>query len=66
MLLLMYNLKLNEKEAESLNRPMKLANEQANTTNETKAVLKKKKVQETKILDWMASHVTFTKYSKKN
>ena len=50
MLLLMYNLKLNEKEAESLNRPMKLANEQANTTNETKAVLKKKKSRKQKSL----------------
>ena len=52
-----YNIpKLDEEEADSLNRPIR--------TRENEAIIKNS--WHTKALDWMASLVNFTKHSKKN
>ena len=54
-----YNLpKLNQEESENLNRQI--------TPSEIEAEIKKKKSQETKALDQMASQVHFTKHFEKN
>ena len=55
-----YNLpKLNQEKSENLNRQI--------TPSETEEVVVIiKDSQQTKALDWMASQVNFTKYSKKN
>ena len=54
-----YNLlQVNQEESENLNRQI--------TTNEIEAVIKKKKPQQTQVLDWMISQTNFTKNSKKN